>query len=241
MFSLGRVGLSLFSFTPSLSFNSSTTTTPAAPEEKKKTSEEELEDSLKQINEKIRSLTVSIQEIKTKLDGYRILYQNAVAANDTLSIGNLEITIKALILQKYQLENQRNYFSQQQLRMLKIQGSTEQMKMTVACVKATTLATAQLKTEMKKIDELDPEESNLALYEMMEKLEDYDDLMSSYSSTPASADTNREFEAYLSQRNQQTSQSSSIPTTPQPSPIPSYLSTPYPSSSLFPEFESFLT
>ena len=252
MVSLGRFGLSLFSIAPSFSYNSTSnnnniqdaTTTRGAIKQ-----EESLDETIVKINEKIRALSTQIQEISSKIEGYSVLWNNAHRQKNRFQIENYEREMKTLFTQKNDLSKQYDAYTEQLRRLISVQTSTDRMKMTVSCVQATQVATAQLKTQMSKMKDLNPEENDMELYEMMEEMEMMQSMMDSTSiSSSTSSNSDRDFAAFLAQQktppiSTSTSTSplpsissipSSTPTATTTQQLPSYLISKKP---LFPEFD----
>lgn len=241
MFSLARVGASLLSFSPSFTLNSNTTP-PVQETTKAVVPEETLDDVIKQTNEKIKSITTQITETLTKIDGYKELYLAAQRVNDRTRMNELQRLMRGLFNTKYDLDKTLDGYMSHLRRLTNVQASTDKMKMAAVCVQATQTATKQLQTQLKQIEDMNPEESDIALYEMMEKIEEIEytmDTTSSLSDASSSTDLDREFASYMAQQKPTTS---TIPSTPPVQPtyssplysVPSYLTSP--TKPLFSEF-----
>jgi hypothetical protein len=237
MVSLGRFGLSLFSIAPSFSYNSNSATSETKDTKAiVETPQPETTESLiKKANEKIRELTMLIQENHTKFNAHLTIYNNATKRQDRFEIENTKREMRVLYDQKNELEKQRNFYIQQQQKMTAMSTATDRVKMTVSCLQATNAATQQYKTEFDKIKDFNHEESEIALYEMMEQMEEKEYILGQLNtSSSSSRESNYEFESYLTQQKAPTIPLAS-PSPSHSSSIPSYLSS---TKTSFPEFSS---
>jgi vacuolar-type H+-ATPase subunit I/STV1 len=208
---LNRIGASLISFAPTISFSSPSTSEQQQPtiitsNKERKKEEETTEEFLKKNDEKIKKLTTELQKTESELDGCYQLYDLAISKGDAFNQNHLKRRMKSLLDSMKFIQNQLNMSVEQQRRITETHQLAEQMRTNISCVKVLNTATREMKKELEAFKQLDPEDSDVALYEVMEEMEEMDYMLASYGRTSSSFvkdkedSSDREFESYLAQR-----------------------------------------